>query len=81
MYNGIDLRIEIECISDDKILNGLLTKGNKYIAIRRLNIGDFLIENDDNGKKRYYKCQYFKITKIFECDYFFHVGDTFVNEI
>ena len=75
MYEGVDLRIEVECISDDKILKGLLTKGNKYIATRRLNIGDFKIELDDKMNNRLYKCKYFKVTKIIQCDYCINVGD------
>lgn len=77
MYKGVDLRIEIECISDDEILKGLLTKGSKYIAIRKLNIGDFKLETDDVGNSRMYKCEYFKVTKIIECDYCINVGDSF----
>lgn len=77
MKKFIDLRIQVECISDHKILNGLLTKGNKYIAIKKLNIGDFLIESDDTNNTRLYKCEYFKVTKIIECKYCINVGDTF----
>lgn len=77
MRNGVDLRIEVECISDDKILNGLLTKGEKYIATKLLNIGDFKIEADDTGKSRLFRSRYFKVTKIIECDYCICVGDTF----
>lgn len=78
MHDGVDLIIEVECISNDEMLKGLLTKGNKYIAIRKLNIGDFKIESDDNGNKKLYKCEYFKVTKIIECDYCIKVGDTFI---
>lgn len=76
MNNGVDLRIEVECISDDEMLKGLLTKGHKYIATRKL-ISDFKIENDNTGKSRYFRCNYFKVTKIIECNYCIDVGDTF----
>lgn len=77
MRNWVDLRIELECISDDKLLKGLLTKGNKYIATKLLNIGDFEIEADDTGKTRLYRRSYFKVTELIECDYCISVGDTF----
>ena len=77
MRAGYDLRIIVECISDDKILKGLLTKGNKYTAIRKLNIGDFKVECDDNGDKELYKCEYFKVVEIIECNYDIRIGDTF----
>ena len=77
MKKGVDLLIESECINDDEVLNGLLTKGKKYIATEMLNIGDFRIKSDDNGNSRLYKCKFFKVTKIIKCDYDIFVGSTF----
>lgn len=75
MYNGIDILIEAECISEHKVLKGLLTKGDTYIVTKKLNIGDFKIQKDDRGKSNFYRCEYFKVTKIIDCNYDIFVGD------
>lgn len=77
MYNNIDLIVEVECTSSDKMLGGLLLKGKRYTATKMLNIGDFKLKEDDTGNIGYYKCKYFKVTKIIKCDYSIKIGDTF----
>lgn len=79
MREGIDIRIIVECISDSKTIKGLLTKGKTYTVTRKLNIGDFQIECDDNGDRELYKCEYFKVVEIVKCNYDIFVGDIFEN--
>lgn len=51
--------MKIKCISEEKCIKGLITKGSEYIILATNNIGDVLVEQDDKGSKRWYKKEYF----------------------
>ena len=50
----------IECISDDKIISGLLTKGKQYECIAFNDIGDCQIKLNDKSETQWYKTEFFK---------------------
>jgi hypothetical protein len=52
--------INVECTSNDKVVNGLLTYGKIYKCIASNNYKDIKLVSDDQNNSRWFKEEFFK---------------------